>query len=326
MIYFLYIHEDRQRKKIVNTSLTDDTRSYLDWALKGRSAWWLYVIGLVIFRLILTAGSTFFVFGLIILVPTLVSSGSVVGTVAMTTLGFLPAFLAIPFFTWLLHKRPWWSVALPQLKLDGWKLGIGFLFGFLINLVLYVAGGLFASSQISFVAPDLATYLPLLVIGAITIFIQVTAEELLYRGYTMQFLRRLTANPVLIVGISGLAFAAIHTGNVFQNGWPWYGILIFLFDGLVYGWLAWRSRSLWMSIGFHWANNFALVVLVNEKGSTDILQGNPLIVVDKLPPFNFLLVASGLVYLLVVFTINWLITRREKKEVNQASPQPAFQD
>jgi membrane protease YdiL (CAAX protease family) len=293
-----------------------EIKSYLDWALKGRSTWWLYLIGLVIFQIILSAGSSFFVILLVILVPAL-ASGSVVGSVAMTTLGFLPAFLAIPFFTWLLHKRPWWSVALPQLKLDGWKLGIGFLFGVLINLVVYLAGGLFAGSQISFVAPDLSTYLPLLIVGAITIFIQVTAEELLYRGYTMQFMRRLTANPVLIVGISGLLFAAIHIGNVFLNGMPWYGVLIYLFDGLVYGWLAWRSRSLWMPIGFHLANNFALVVLVNEKANTDLLQGSPLIVVDKLPSFNFMLIASGIVYLLVVVIINWLISRREKNAAIQ---------
>lgn len=291
-------------------------KSYLDWALKGRSSWWLYLIGLVLFQVILTVGSTFFGILLVILIPALVS-GSVVGSVALTTLGFLPAFLAIPVFTWLLHKRPWWSVALPQLKLDGWKLGIGFLFGFLINLVVYIGGGLFAGSQISFVAPDLSTYLPLLIVGAILIFIQITAEELLYRGYLMQFMRRLTANPVLIVGISGLAFAAIHYGNVIQNGMPGYGVLIYLFDGLVYGWLAWRSRSLWMPIGFHLANNFALVVLINEKASTDLLQGSPLIVVDKLPSFNFMLIASGLVYLLVVVLINWLIKRREKNAATQ---------
>ena len=99
------------------------------------------------------------------------------------------------------------------------------------------------------------------------------------------------------------------------------GVLIYLFDGLVYGWLAWRSRSLWMPIGFHLANNFALVVLVNERANTDLLQGSPLIVVDKLPSFNFMLIASGLVYLLVVVIINWLITRREKNaEIQQVSP------
>jgi uncharacterized protein len=296
----------------MNTPKTDEIRSYLDWAIKGRSTWWLYLIGLVIFQLILSAGSTFFVLLLIILVPAL-AAGSVVGSVAMTTLGFLPAFLAIPFFTWLLHKRPWWSVALPQLNLDGWKLGIGFLFGFLINPVLYIAGGLIAGSQISFVMPDLSIYLPLLIVALITIFIQVTAEEMLYRGYTMQFLRRFTANPWLLVGISGLAFAAIHIGNVAVNGWPRYGILLYVFDGLAYGWLAWRSRSLWMPIGFHLANNFALVVLIGEKGSTDVLQGSPLIVVDKLPSFNFLVISAGVLYLLILAIINWLITRREKK-------------
>ena len=280
-----------------------EIKSYLDWALKGRSAWWLYLIGLILSFIILTNVSNLFVILLIILFPT-AFTGSVAGTVALTTLGFLPALIAIPFFTWLLHKRPWWSVALPKLKLDGWKLGVGFLFGLLIDLVVYIAGGLFAGSQISFVAPDLSTYLPLLIVGAITILIQVSAEELFFRGYTMQFIRRFTANPALIVGISGLAFAAIHLGNVAQNGMPWYGILIYLFDGLVYGWLAWRSRSLWMPIGLHWANNFALVVLVGEKANTDLLQGAPLIIVDKLPSLNFMLVASGLVYLLVVVVIN----------------------
>jgi hypothetical protein len=98
---------------------------------------------------------------------------------------------------------------------------------------------------------------------------------------------------------------------------PGYGVLFYLFDGLVYGWLAWRSRSLWMPIGFHLVNNFALVVLINEKASTDLLQGSPLIVVDKLPSFNVLLVASGVVYLLVVVLINWLITRREKNAATQ---------
>ncbi len=267
-----------------------EIKSYLDWALKGRSAWWLYLIGLVIFQLILTVGSTFFVILLVILVPTL-ASGSVVGSVAMTTLGFLPAFLAIPFFTWLLHKRPWWSVALPQLKLDGWKLGIGFLFGFLINLVVYIAGGLFAGSQISFVAPDLSTYLPLLIVGC---------DHDLHPGY-----RRRTALSRLHHAIhapvdrqssadcrnfrTGVCRHP-HSAMLFKMEWPGYGILIYLFDGLVYGWLAWRSRSLWMPIGFHLANNFALVVLINEKASTDILQGSPLIVVDKLPSFNFMLV------------------------------------
>jgi hypothetical protein len=72
-----------------------------------------------------------------------------------------------------------------------------------------------------------------------------------------------------------------------------------------------------MPIGFHLANNFALVVLIGERGSTDILQGSPFIVVDKLPSFNVVLVASGVVYLLVVVLINWLITRREKNATTQ---------
>jgi len=72
-----------------------------------------------------------------------------------------------------------------------------------------------------------------------------------------------------------------------------------------------------MPIGFHLANNYALVVLIGEEGSTDILQGSPLIVVDKLPSFGFLVIAAGVVYLLFLGTINWLITRREKNAAIQ---------
>jgi membrane protease YdiL (CAAX protease family) len=58
-----------------------------------------------------------------------------------------------------------------------------------------VVYSLFAGVQISFQPPDLTVYLPLLVVGLPNPFIQISSDELLFRGYTMQFARRLSPIP-----------------------------------------------------------------------------------------------------------------------------------
>lgn len=98
-------------------------------------------------------------------------------------------------------------------------------------------------------------YLPFFVIGLLTLFIQISSNELLLRGYTRQFARRLTTNPVLIIVLPAIVSAAPHLPNLIGMGQPTYGILISLINGCLYGWLAHRSRTLWMPVGFYWGNN-----------------------------------------------------------------------
>ena len=46
--------------------------------------------------------------------------------------------------------------------------------------------------------------------------------------------------------------------------------LPYLVEGLVYGWVAYRTGALWMSVGIHWCNNLTGLVLIGLRG--DVLK------------------------------------------------------
>jgi len=220
---------------------TDEIKSYLDWAHKSRSAWWLYVIGYFLLSPIFIVGNMWFGILINLIFPGL--SNTIAGKIAWAGLSFIPTFVLVPFLTWLLHKRPWWSVAMPKLKLEGWNLGVGFLFAWIMLLASYGLFVLFGGVHMSFQSPDLKIYLPLFIFGLITLFIQGSAEELYFRGYIMQFARRLTSSPMLIILASAILFARPHLSNLDVLGWPSYAIALYLIDGIFVAWLAYRTRS-----------------------------------------------------------------------------------
>jgi membrane protease YdiL (CAAX protease family) len=53
---------------------------------------------------------------------------------------------------------------------------------------------------------------------------------------------------------------------------PWYVGVLYWFDGSVLAWLAYRSRSLWMPIGWYFANDLILTTFIGVKGSGHVVQ------------------------------------------------------
>ena len=91
-----------------------------------------------------------------------------------------------------------------------------------------------------------------LALVAIATFVAPVCEELAFRGYlesTLLSRRR----PGLAIGTAALLFATIHLDPV--------RFLALLALGAVFGWLRWRSGSVWPAVAAHAANN-GLVSLV----------------------------------------------------------------
>jgi membrane protease YdiL (CAAX protease family) len=78
-------------------------------------------------------------------------------------------------------------------------------------------------------------------------------EELAFRGHLLPLLRaRLPARAAIVTG--ALAFAAMHFDPVRLAS-------VFLL-GCVFGWLAWRSGSLWPAVAAHAGNNGVAALLL----------------------------------------------------------------
>ncbi len=75
-------------------------------------------------------------------------------------------------------------------------------------------------------------------------------------------------------------------------------------------WMALRTGSLWMPIGWHWLNNFVLGRILVVK--TDVAGGaQAFIYADGQPPLGAALTVQVILYVLIALIINHLVSRRE---------------
>jgi hypothetical protein len=79
-------------------------------------------------------------------------------------------------------------------------------------------------------------------------------EEVMFRGYILQRLADGAGKPLAII-ISAVLFAFLH---IFNPGSDPFGIFNTIIIGVLLSVLYFRTRSLWMPVGFHFAWNFFL--------------------------------------------------------------------
>ena len=109
---------------------------------------------------------------------------------------------------------------------------------------------------------------PLVVLIPVLALIPAVGEELICRGILLRSIRR----PVLAIGASALAFAALHMDPVHIAGVFPLGVLL--------AWLGWRTGSIFVPIAAHFANNAIAAVgislLASHPGLVDAAETPPL--------------------------------------------------
>lgn len=238
--------------------------SYVEWSDRGRSGIGRYLIGFVLVMVV------FFLVGGVLSIPVAVAlpdhEDSLVQSTLILVLGFVIPFFAIPLITHWLHDRPWWSVAMPWRAVRGGDFWVGFLVSTVAGLAVVAVAGVVGLLDLHWHGFVWADWLPLLAIGLIGLAIQTASEELLFRGYLTQFARRLVKHPAFYLSVPALVFAAPHIANVKSLGGGPLVMVPYFATGLLYGWAAWRSGSLYMSWGLHFNNNLFNLLVV---GTTD---------------------------------------------------------
>jgi len=113
------------------------------------------------------------------------------------------------------------------------------------------------------------TWLFWLPIAVLMIFVQVSAEELVFRGYLQSQLAARVKSPFVWIGVPALLFGALHydAANAGENAaliasWA----VIF---GLLAADLTARTGTLGPAIAFHFANNVMALLFVGIRGELD---------------------------------------------------------
>jgi len=145
--------------------------------------------------------------------------------------------------------------------------------------------------------------------GVAAILVQVTAEELFYRGYIQQQLAARFASPFVWMLIPNLLFAAAHWDNGGSPEESWQYVIWALCFGLAASDLTARTGNLGAAIGLHLANNAYAFLFFGEYGGMD--SGLALFLFSPEPAGGLLPPETGgggvlSVYLLMDLVIVWL--------------------
>jgi hypothetical protein len=131
-------------------------------------------------------------------------------------------------------------------------LGIG------LALIGSVVGAMFVAGWVTVAAngSPIPTSLGSLLYVTLLLLVAAFFEELAVRGYPLQVLARATG-PGVAVGATSIIFAALHGAN---PGVGRTAIVNTLLAGILLGILYWRTLSLWLVTGAHFAWNWTMGV------------------------------------------------------------------
>lgn len=142
-------------------------------------------------------------------------------------------------------------------------------------------------------------------VALIALMIQVTAEELFFRGYLQSQLAAATGSYPLGLCASALLFGLAHYNGTVDGMGALFPMIWAIGFGLVAGDLSMRSGTLGPAIALHLVNNVSAIFLVAQK---DMMSGMALYTQDIDPAVLFSEPRLLILQLMLLF-ISWLIAR-----------------
>ena len=208
------------------------------------------------------------------------------------TLSFVIFLVAIKW----IHKRPVLSVFTGRDQLDWMRICTSFFIVFFFLTIISALQICFSDDIIwSF---EWNTFFPLLIIACLMIPIQTTIEELLFRGYILQGLKRRLGSNIQAVVLSGLFFGVIHMGNPEIEAIGIHVISHYVLLGLFLGLITLFDNGLELSIGFHAANNIFAALMISSDWQ--VFQTEALFVDYADPEFTFSMFGTTLLFLIAL--------------------------
>ncbi len=153
-------------------------------------------------------------------------------------------------------------------------------------------------------------FFTLFLLSIILLPLQTSSEELIFRGYILQGIKKRTGSILSAILISGLMFGMMHIANPEIAKIGYHILIYYIIVGVVLGAIAFYDSGLELSLGFHAANNLITALLITadwQAFQTDA------IIVDSNPPGNGIL--SMLLALSMLSAFFLLLNKKYKWKV-----------
>ena len=115
----------------------------------------------------------------------------------------------------------------------------------------------------------IGTWAKFLLPALVALFLQVLAEELIFRGYLQSQLAARFASPVIWLAGPSLIFASLHFDPSNYGGNAWVVVVWAALFGIVAGDLTARFGTLGPATALHFINNFSAILIAAPAGMFD---------------------------------------------------------
>lgn len=184
----------------------------------------------------------------------------------LLVLPFLFSAIFLAVFVKYVHKRPFLTVITPFKKFDFKR----FFFAFFIWILLIGSVEIFNyfSDTSNYVLQfEAMRFFLLLLISIPMLLVQTGYEELLFRGYGMQWIGRYIPYRIFPILITSIVFGAMHLANPEVGEFGMRLMVDYVAIGFVMGLVTILSDSLELAMGLHFANNLFLSLFVTFDSS-----------------------------------------------------------
>lgn len=202
-----------------------------------------------------------------------------------------------------LHQRAFLSLITPLQRMSWRRFFVGFFVYLGLIILFALIGTLLEVEEVSwnFNAKQFFIFLPF---ALLLTPLQACAEELLFRGYIMQGLGRLTANKMTVVVASAILFMLPHLANPEVAIDPVILPLTYFALGAFMAIITLRDNRLELAMGVHSANNLFAFVFMNYEGSA--LESPSILSASQPEPLSSLIGMLLIATLFYVIVFRWL--------------------
>ena len=248
---------------------------FLEKVHNGRNQWYLYLFSILIVFTSTQIGSLPLIAYLAKTAPHALQDGyisSATGTnagLALTLLSFAAGFFTLLFCVKYIHKKRCTDIITGRRKVDWGRVFFASLIWGGLSLVT-MAVTLLCSDPADIVFQfDPLNFALLAAISLLLFPFQTSFEELLFRGYLMQWSAMLLRYRWAAVLLTGILFALLHVSNPEVDEFGiWLTLPQYILMGLTLGYVAVKDNGTELALGLHMANNILIAVTFTSDSST----------------------------------------------------------
>jgi CAAX protease family protein len=246
-------------------------QEYYAPALKTKALWRL-LVGLIVLGVVYMGFSFVLGLGLMLAsgiensqrVLTALSEGADPQSMALLLSSFVAMLFGVILAVKLVHKRSFKSLLGPDLGQFSRNFKIAFATALTIVLV---STPIFALLDTPVKNMEFSRWLSWMVIGIPLILLQVSAEELVFRGYIQQQLAARFNSRWIWYVLPSVLFGLLHYDPERMGSNTWLVIASATLFGLIAADVTARTGNLGAAIGLHFANNIYAIAIIGTDGA-----------------------------------------------------------